>query len=411
MRIRKKIINLCSVYLMVFALLSCNNNDNIIPDNLIKINYQEIDDTAFEGIKGSSVAVGDVDGDNNKDVIISGITGIFLEETPVTQLYLNDDASFRKKDPGPAWPMDEFNGDVALEDLDGDGDLDVFMNLLQQGEIFVKTYENDGNGNFSEISNNAIQGTLMIGMSFDFADVDGDNDLDLIITGNTEIDQDAYITKLYLNDGNGKFSADTKNNFQGLLNGASKFADIDGDNDQDLYLTGKLESDEYMAELFLNDGSGVFIPTSSTAFTGIVQGDIGFYDADGDNDKDLLVTGRNSIATRIAILYINDGNGNFNEKPDVPFEGVIFGSVAFADIDNDNDQDVLITGKTNDNSEIAKLYINSGNGNYSEAPNLPFDGVSSGSGVILDIDNDNDGDVLITGINGINPITKLYRFQ
>ena len=51
----------------------------------------------------------------------------------------------------------------------------------------------------------------------------------------------------------------------------------------------------------------------------------------------------------------------FTEAPQPPpFEGVRFGSIAFADVDGDNDFDVLITGENNAGTFISKLYINDG---------------------------------------------------
>ena len=56
------------------------------------------------------------------------------------------------------------------------------------------------------------------------------------------------------------------------------------------------------------------------------------------------------------------------------FDGVDRSSIAFADVDRDNDPDVLITGYSNSES-IAKLYENDGIGNYTEVTGTPFDGV------------------------------------
>jgi hypothetical protein len=58
-------------------------------------------------------------------------------------------------------------------------------------------------------------------------------------------------------------------------------------------------------------------------------------------------------------LYINDGNGNFSEFTDTPFDGVSESSIAFLDVDGDNDEDVLITGKS-DSHRKPKLFINEG---------------------------------------------------
>ena len=82
-----------------------------------------------------------------------------------------------------------------------------------------------------------------------------------------------------------------------------------------------------------------------------------FSDVDNDGDEDVLITGKPE-RERIAKLYNNDG-GVFTEVSDTPFDGVWYSSVAFSDVDNDGDDDLLITGQNNNSLErIAKLYIN-----------------------------------------------------
>jgi hypothetical protein len=91
-----------------------------------------------------------------------------------------------------------------------------------------------------------------------------------------------------------------------------------------------------------------FTEVTGTPFTGVAQSSIAFADVDGDNDLDVLITGLNFMGqppgVRISKLYTNDGVGNFTEVFGTPFAGVEEGSIAFADVDGDNDQDVLITG-------------------------------------------------------------------
>ena len=64
----------------------------------------------------------------------------------------------------------------------------------------------------------------------------------------------------------------------------------------------------------------------------------------------------------------------FTEAPSSNiFEAVDESSIAFADVDGDNDKDVLITGKTlTGDPAISKLYINNGDGNFTEAIGTPF---------------------------------------
>ena len=80
-------------------------------------------------------------------------------------------------------------------------------------------------------------------------------------------------------------------------------------------------------------------------FEGAEFSSIAFADVDGDSDKDVLITGANNSNQRIAKLYTNDGSGNFSEVLVTPFDAVWRSSIAFADVDGDGHKDVLITGE------------------------------------------------------------------
>ena len=140
---------------------------------------------------------------------------------------------------------------------------------------------------------------------------------------------------------------------------------MDDDGDEDVLITGSS-----IAKLYTNDGNGNFSEVSGTPFDGVLAGSTAFADVDGDGDKDVLITG--SSNQPIAKLYTNDGSGNFSEVSGTPFDGVFGGSTAFADVDGDSDKDVLITGLNNSNQPIAKLYTNDGSGNFSEVTGTPF---------------------------------------
>jgi hypothetical protein len=84
---------------------------------------------------------------------------------------------------------------------------------------------------------------------------------------------------------------------------------------------------------------------TNAPFENVRASSIAFADVDRDNDQDALIIGANKSGGRIAKLYINDGTGGFTEMTDNTFEGVTDGSIAFADVDGDNDQDLLITGE------------------------------------------------------------------
>ena len=240
------------------------------------------------------------------------------------------------------------------------------------------------------------------------ADIDNDGDLDLLITGpDGNLTNDK--TTLYSNDGLGNFTEITQTGLSILTEGGSiAFADTDGDGDQDLLLTGR-NSSTYYAHFYLNDGSGNFTPDNTQPFEPSGGGNLDFADIDNDGDMDLFMTGFLAGNTRFSKLYQNNGTGNFSEITSTPFLDIGgTSSSAFFDMDNDNDLDLILTGKNNNNEKKTTLYENDGAGNFSLVSNTPFENVSNGGIAVADTDNDGDIDVLINGENTIGGFCQLY---
>ena len=240
------------------------------------------------------------------------------------------------------------------------------------------------------------------------ADIDNDGDLDLLITGpDGNLTNDK--TTLYSNDGLGNFTEITETGLSILTEGGSiAFADTDGDGDQDLLLTGR-NSSTYYAHFYLNDGSGNFTPDNTQPFEPSGGGNLDFADIDNDGDMDLFMTGFIAGNTRFSKLYQNDGTGNFSEITSTPFLDIGgTSSSAFFDMDNDNDLDLILTGKNNNNEKKTTLYENDGAGNFSLVSNTSFENVFNGGVAAADTDNDGDIDVLINGENAIGGFCQLY---
>ena len=298
-------------------------------------------------------------------------------------------------------------GSISFFDADGDDDLDVLITGATESGRLSKLYFNDGQGGFSEVTETPFTSVSISSASI--ADIDGDNDQDVLITGLTGSSPSVPLVKLYTNDGLGAFSEVTGTLFEQVYGGSSSFSDVDGDGDQDILITGlNSSSTEALSKLYLNDGSGNFSGIMGTPFEGVSQSSIAFCDVDGDDDQDVLITGENSLYNPVTKLYINNGAGNYTEMIDISFESVSQSSVAFSDVDGDEDQDVLITGRISSGSSVSKLYINDGLGNFTEMMDSPFVGVEFSSIAFSDVDGDNDQDILITGAASLSPTSKLY---
>ena len=87
---------------------------------------------------------------------------------------------------------------VAIGDVDGDGWQDIYLCSLQGPN---RLYRNLGHWRFEEMELGDAACAEQLSTGATFADVDGDGDLDLLVNGI------AAGTRLFLNDGKGKFSA------------------------------------------------------------------------------------------------------------------------------------------------------------------------------------------------------------
>lgn len=369
--------------------------------------YTELTGKPLAGASDGSIAFADVDGINGPDVLITGLNSA---NVPSSRLYINDGDGNYSLALGNSFTGVAYGSSVAFADVDGINGPDVLLTgftIATNGfyERVAKLYTNDGSGNYSEVSGTPFPGIEQ--GSIAFADVDGINGPDLLIAGRVGSNQ--YATKLYINDGTGNFTEVIGTPFALVQNSSVAFADVDGINGPDLLITGSYGFTA-LAKLYLNDGSGSFTEVAGTPFVGVGKGSVAFADVDGVNGQDVLIAGESATTQRIAKLYINDGSGNFTEVTGTSFDGVKDGSVAFADVDGVLGPDLLITGTNVFNEYISKLYINDGSGGFVEATGMPFPGVTNSSIAFQDIDNDNDQDVLITGLTEDDePVAIPYR--
>lgn len=302
--------------------------------------------------------------------------------------------------------------DMDFSDVDGDGDLDVVIAGFREDGLYrADLYFNNGNGIFTRSLNTNFPPVFI--PSIVFTDIDGDNDEDLFISG-TGITDEGYI-KLYTNDGNGIFTEFPSSIFLGLpVNGYdADFSDIDNDGDQDLCLIGGRFLASKHANLYFNDGTGVFSKDTMSDLHAVASGTVDFSDIDNDGDQDLLITGMSEDLVSSTKLYENDGTGKFDVLNSSNLEQLGLSTVAFTDIDGDSDQDFILSGRPNtspSSPHVTLLYKNNGDGIFMETANNSINQLSFNSLSFGDVEGDGDNDLLISGGAQwtTDEITKLY---
>jgi len=222
-------------------------------------------------------AIGDVDGDERLDVY-AGNHGERAE-----LLRNRSDGSFEDVLPASAIDPDGDQHGTSLADVDNDGDLDLFVSLGAGRGLTEKSnrlYLNDGNGRFTDIgSASGLADPSGRSRGAAWLDIDRDGWLDLVLANH------ATPIRLFRNRGDRTFEDATER--YGLTDGAVRVAwsDLDRDGFPDLLFGGGLR-------LFLND-SGTRL-TNATDASGIADtymlaNAMAFGDYDDDGNPDLYV--------------------------------------------------------------------------------------------------------------------------
>jgi len=240
---------------------------------------------------------------------------------------------------------------ISVADIDGNNEMDVIIggNKVQETSIFLQIDGEFSRKRLSGGPNNSQQdrGILL----FD-ADNDGDNDLYLVKGGySQELTADQYQDKLYINDGNGDFTIHTTALPAMNSNGSCvKAADMDGDNDLDLFIGGNVLPGKYpfssVSYILRNDSKNGKISFSDQTNSlckelsniGVVN-DALWTDFDNDNKIDLIVVGDWMPIS----FFKNEGDlfKNVTEESGIQNEIGWWNSITGGDFDNDGDIDYL----------------------------------------------------------------------
>ncbi len=179
------------------------------------------------GSRPHYVAVGDVDGDRLPDVVLGDGGGFALFTNPGPENVADE------------WPRTkiarrEGGTNVALTDIDGDGDLDL-IGSCGHG-VGVEWFENPS------WKAHPVEAELSDVHALDVGDLDGDGDADIVggsFGGYQQPNDHKKVVQWYENGGDGRFISHPLDTVNAQESYAVQIIDIDGDGANDILLAGR----------------------------------------------------------------------------------------------------------------------------------------------------------------------------
>ncbi len=271
---------------------------------------------------GGGVAAGDFDGDSLPDLYFSSNLGR-------NRLYRNlggyrfEDVTDRAGVAGP----EGWKTGVAMADVNGDGWLDLYVSAVaylgMRGRNVL--YLNDGDGTFTDRTDEFGLGHVGYSTQAAFLDYDADGDLDLYLLNHSTHTERAIGSpalrrvphptagdRLFRNDG-ARFTDVSAQ--AGIYQGVEGYglgvvaSDLDGDGCTDLYVANDFQENDY---LYHNNCNGTFTESIATAMRHTSRFSMGVDAADLDNDArpDLVVL--DMLPEREDVLKTSASSEGFN---------------------------------------------------------------------------------------------------
>lgn len=264
------------------------------------------------GSKPASVALGDVDGDGDLDIVTANRGS---DNVSVLHGIGNGEFIFDQN-----YAVGNEPQDVALGDLNADGDLDLVVanNLSDDATILF----NSGSGEFP--SSRTLNDAGLYPESVVLSDVNSDGTLDIII-GDSPV--------VFLGNGAGGFTKFGSVSVNGMAN-AMAVGDLNGDGIPDI-ATANYNSNDI--KVFFGNGDGTFTRSSGGPYgIGDAPASIVLGDLNADGALDIVTSG----SPNEMHVLINKGSGLF--KTPVSYTGLSSDALVMGDINNDGDLDVII---------------------------------------------------------------------
>ena len=334
----------------------------------------------------TSVSTGGAFADINQDGWLDFVVanGNDISRQKVVVYYNNGSGTFPTT---PNWQSTDidYHGHLDVGDVNGDGWLDVAVSVYIGQAGFnspgkVKLYLNN-NGTLSS-NPNWISGDLLYTFSCAFGDADGDGDLDLAVAGGESYYNHPEQPRIYYNNGGTLESLPSWKATASQYSYDVNWADFDNDGDLDLVFVGESTPNRIFENI---NGTMSVTPIWQSTDASQYANSLFVGDVNDDGYLDLAISDNSQLggSGRFKIYLNNSGTLNTTPFWTSTFSG--YGSgINLADIDNDNDLDLITGGWW----QPVRIYLNTG-GNFNTNPEYTSTSTSVVEVIVMgDIDKD-----------------------
>ena len=291
------------------ALVDMNGDylDDIVSISTTNVNirYQQtsgdfttanIETTSAENSPSWSLSAGDIDGNGYNDLLYGGSSG-------VTFMIANDTGTGFSQISGSEYVFSQRSNFV---DINNDGHLDAFVCHDVEPNVY---YINDGNGNLT--FNQGGLGDTVNGGNYGsiWIDYDNDRDMDLFIAKCRGGNSGANINQLHENDGSGNFTevSTAMNLADPVQTWSSAWGDFDNDGDMDAFI-GASSFTNGGHKFMRNDESTFTDVITGTGLENFEDTDIEYVTHDFDNNGYL------DIYSGSGNFFFNNGDMTFTQQ-------------------------------------------------------------------------------------------------